>query len=120
MFLPGCLFWRRICSVPDISSFAKRLAESRLDIVLHQLFQDLVTFYFHDKASRALIARNIGRIAGHDIADDLVDRVIPFFGQCFVDFTKDLANLHFFVFLYCLKILCITDIAHKYPHVLLC
>ena len=101
--IPGCLH--------ILSYLSQKLAESRIDIILHQFFQDLIPFHLRSQASCALVACNIGRITRHDIADDLVDRVVSLFRERLVNLTEDLTDLQFFIFLYRFKILCITDIA---------
>ena len=42
-----------------------------------------------DIAAGIVVARNIGRITGQQIADDLIDRIIPFFFQCVIDIFKN-------------------------------
>ena len=63
-----------------------------LYIAPHDLFDQFVPFHFHDEAAGSLVVSHIGGVAGHDIPDDLADRIIPFFGKSFVNNGKDLLN----------------------------
>ena len=96
-----------------LRSFAEsRLLQLRINIYLHQLFQDLITLRLHDQASGILMTGDVGGIPGHNISYDLVDRIISLLRQRHVDLFQDLAHIHLILFLHCLKILSIMNIAH--------
>ena len=46
-----------------------------------QLLQQLVAVYLADEASGAFVVRDIGRVFGKQVTDDLIDGIVPFFTQ---------------------------------------
>ena len=43
-----------------------------------QLLQQLVAVYLADEASGAFVVRDIGRVFGKQVTDDLIDGIVPF------------------------------------------
>ena len=97
-----------------VSGFKHISAQTCLHVILHQLFQNFVTFYLHNQASGALMAGNVGRISRHDISHNLVDGIVPLLRQRAVHLLKNLAHFQLCIILYCFKKLCISHITHGY------
>ena len=63
------------------------------EIVTHKLLQQFVTVELADEAASIIVICNVGRVFRKNVADNLIDRVISFFGEGTIDLRQNL--LHF-------------------------
>ena len=64
-----------------------------LQIGTDQFLQDLVPFQPADQAPCGVVARDVGRIPGNDVAHQLRDRIIALGLQRFIDIHQDVVRL---------------------------
>ena len=62
-------------------------------VLANQHLHQLVPVDLADHAPGVVVIRDIGGILGQQVADDLVDGIIAFFGQGFIHTPKDSAHI---------------------------
>ena len=56
-----------------------------LEIGAHQNLEELIPVDMPDEIAGIVVRRDIGRILGQDIPDDLIDRIITLLYQCIIN-----------------------------------
>ena len=63
----------------------------------NQLLKQLIAVYLADEAPGVVVVRDIRRVFGKQVTDDLIDGVIPLLLQCLIDCGQNVINLHILI-----------------------
>ena len=66
-------------------------------LFLDQHLQQLVPVQLADQGAGAHVIGNVGGVLREDVANDLIDGVIPLFLQCLLDCGQNVINLHILI-----------------------
>ena len=67
------------------------------EIAAHERLQQFVAIQLADQRAGVVVVGDIGGILREDVADDLIDGVIPLFLQCLIDCGQNVINLHILI-----------------------